>query len=134
MFNLELETLNMEPEAQQRRACTVFPLYLVPCISCLYSFPMLQISPALAPHYLEELMRLAAQLEVQVRVERLGDEENPVESGLAWVDGKAILFIDSRLPDIQKVEVVAKELSVFPLEGMYIKPAIRELLEEKGKR
>jgi hypothetical protein len=91
---------------------------------------MLSISSEIAPHYLEELMRLAAQLEVQVRIERLGDEENPVESGLAWVDGKAILFIDSRLPDIQKVEVAARELSVFPLEGMYIKPAIRKLLEK----
>jgi hypothetical protein len=95
---------------------------------------MLSISPHLAPHYLEELMRLASQLEVQVRVERLGDEENPVESGLAWVDGNAILFIDSRLPDIQKVEVAAKELAVFPLEGMYVKPAIRKLLEEIGER
>ena len=91
---------------------------------------MIAISPEIAPHYLEELMRLAAQLEVRVRVERLGDEENPVESGLAWVDGKAILFIDSRLPDIQKVEVAAKELSVFPLDQLYIKPAIRELLEK----
>ena len=90
---------------------------------------MLSISPEIAPHYLEELLRLAAQLEVKVRIERLGDEENPVESGLAWVDGEAILFIDSRLPDIHKVEVAAKELAVFDLDELYIKPAIRELLE-----
>jgi hypothetical protein len=30
------------------------------------------------------------------------------------------------------VEVTAKELAVFPLEGMYVKPAIRKLLETAG--
>ena len=93
---------------------------------------MIAISPEIAPHYLEELMRLAAQLDVTVRVERLGDEETPVESGLAWVEGKPTLFIDSRLADIQKVEVAARELSTFPLEGIYLKPAIRKLLEKTG--
>ena len=90
---------------------------------------MLSISSEIAPHYLEELMRLAAQLDVKVRVERLGDEEVPAESGLAWIDGKPVLFIDSRLSDIDKVDVAARELSAFPLEGVYVKPAIRELLE-----
>jgi hypothetical protein len=90
---------------------------------------MIKISPEIAPHFLEELLRLAALLDVTVRVERLGDEETPVESGLAWVEGEATLFIDSRLTDIQKVEVAARELSTFSLEGFYIKPAIRELLE-----
>ena len=95
---------------------------------------MIAISPEIAPHFLEELLRLAALLDVTVRVERLGDEETPVESGLAWVEGKPTLFIDSRLTDIQKVEVAARELAAFDLEGVYVKPAIRELLEEKGKR
>ncbi len=98
---------------------------------------MIDIPVKLAPHYLEELMRLALLLEVEVRLERLGDEEMPAESGMARVEGQAILFIDSRLPDIQKVEVVARELAAFPLEGIYLKPAVRALLErekEKGER
>jgi hypothetical protein len=93
---------------------------------------MIAISPEIAPHYLEELMHVAVQLDITVRVERLGDEETPVQSGLAWVEGKPTLFIDSLLTDIQKVEVAARELSTFPLEGLYIKPAIREILERAG--
>ncbi|MDT8396350.1 MAG: hypothetical protein RRA32_07910 [bacterium] len=92
---------------------------------------MLSLSPEIAPHYFEELLRLASQLDVKVRVERLGDEEVPVESGLAWIEGKAVLFIDSRLSDIEKVDAAARELSVFPLEGLYIKPAVRKILENR---
>ncbi|MDF1536040.1 MAG: hypothetical protein P1S46_05985 [bacterium] len=92
---------------------------------------MLSLPPEIAPHYFEELMRLAVQLDVTVRVERLGDEETPVESGLAWIEGKAVLFIDSRLSDIEKVDAAARELSVFPLEGLYIKPAVRKILENR---
>ncbi|UCG38576.1 MAG: hypothetical protein JSV00_10480 [bacterium] len=84
--------------------------------------------PALAPHYLAELMHLASRLEVQVRVERLGDAEIEVTSGLVWLEGRPIVFLDARLSPREKVLVLARELSSFPLEGIYLKPAIRRLL------
>jgi hypothetical protein len=90
------------------------------------------IAEELIPHYLAELMKVAAQLDVQVRVERLGDAETPIESGLAWVEGKAVMFLDPRLSDLEKVQVIAREISRFPTEELFLKPAIRELLSTVG--
>ena len=77
---------------------------------------------------LHELLELAFRLQIKVRRERLGDEDVPVQSGLAWVDNCPILFLDSRLSVPEAVDILVKELSEFPLEDIYIKPGIRVLL------
>lgn len=93
---------------------------------------MPEIPARLASHYLSELMRVAARLEVQVRVERLGDAEQPVESGLVRVEDQTILFLDTRLSDREKVQVMARELGRLPTDDLYVKPAIRDLLTRPG--
>jgi len=77
---------------------------------------------------LHELLELAFRLKIRVRRERLGDEDVPVQSGLAWVDNCPILFLDSRLSTAEAVDVLVKELSEFPLEEIYVKPGIRALV------
>jgi len=77
---------------------------------------------------LHELLELAFRLKIRVRRERLGDEDVPVQSGLAWVDNCPILFLDSRLSTMEAVDVLVKELSEFPLEEIYVKPGIRALV------
>ena len=76
-----------------------------------------------------ELLELAHRLEIKVRRERLGDENEPVQSGLAWVDYKPVLFLDSRLSATEAVDILVRELAGFPLEDLYIKPGIRALLD-----
>ena len=76
-----------------------------------------------------ELLELAHRLEIRVRRERLGDEDVPVKSGLAWIDNCPVLFLDSRLSGQEAVDILVKELSDFPLENLYIKPGIRALFD-----
>jgi len=78
---------------------------------------------------LHELLELAYRLEIKVRRERLGDEDVPIRSGLAWIDNCPVLFLDSRLTAQEAVDILVKELSDFSLENLYIKPGIRALLD-----
>jgi hypothetical protein len=77
---------------------------------------------------MHELLELAHRLEIKIRRERLGDEDVPVQSGLAWVDHQPVLFLDSRLSAPEAVDILVREISGFPLEDLYIKPGIRALL------
>ena len=78
---------------------------------------------------MHELIELAHRLEIKVRRERLGDEDVPVQSGLAWVDYQPVLFLDSRISSAEAVGILVRELSGFPLEDLYIKPGIRALFD-----
>lgn len=79
---------------------------------------------------LHELLELAYRLEIKVRRERLGDEDIPIKSGLAWIDSCPVLFLDPRISPTEAVEVLVRELADFPLEDIYIKPGIRALFGE----
>jgi len=78
---------------------------------------------------MHELLELAHRLDIKIRRERLGDEDVPVQSGLAWVDHQPVLFLDSRLSAPEAVDILVREISDFPLEDLYIKPGIRALLD-----
>jgi len=78
---------------------------------------------------MHELLELAFRLDVKVRRERLGSEDEPIQSGLAWVDHRPVLFLDSRISPIEAVEILVRELAGFPLEDVYIKPGIRALFD-----
>ncbi len=77
---------------------------------------------------LHELLNLASRLDVSVRREKLGDDEQPVESGLARVDDQDVIFLDSGLSAYEMCEVLIRELARFPLDDIYLKPGIRALL------
>jgi len=78
---------------------------------------------------MQELLELAFRLEIKVRRERLGDEDVPIQSGLAWIDHRPVLFLDSRLSALEAVDVLVRELADFPLANIYIKPGIRALFD-----
>jgi hypothetical protein len=79
-------------------------------------------------HLLADLLVLAERLDVRVRREALGDEETEVNSGLATVEGRPVLFLDSRIDSREAVEVLLRELRVFHLDDVYLRPALRRLL------
>jgi hypothetical protein len=78
---------------------------------------------------MHELLELAHRLGIKVRRERLGDEDVPVQSGLAWIDHQPVLFLDSKISAPEAVDILVRELAGFPLEDIYIKPGIRALLD-----
>ena len=82
-------------------------------------------------HLLDELLKLAERLEIEVRREYLGDIEAPAHSGLVHLRGKPILFLDIRLAPREAVETAASVLADFPLDDVYVKPAVRRLLEAR---
>ncbi|NOY87070.1 MAG: hypothetical protein GXP52_07185 [Deltaproteobacteria bacterium] len=82
-------------------------------------------------YILQELLNLAFRLDIRIRREALGDDEAPAKSGLVYLEGKPVLFLDRRLSASASVEVLVHELAPFPLDGVYVKPAIRELMEHR---
>lgn len=77
---------------------------------------------------LHELLNLASRLDINMRREKLGDDDQPVESGLARVDDQDVIFLDSGLSTHEMCEVMIRELVKFPLDDIYLKPGIRALL------
>jgi UDP-N-acetylmuramate dehydrogenase len=77
---------------------------------------------------LEELIRVAARLGVEVRVERF--ETPPARGGgRCVVDGRVLVLLDARAPAADRVEALAGALAVADLEDVYLPPEVRERIE-----
>jgi hypothetical protein len=79
---------------------------------------------------LNQLIELAGKLEISVREENLNTEESSSAGGLCRVEGKYILMLNSKSPLKEKNRVMIRALQQFDLHEIYIKPAVRALLEE----
>ena len=74
---------------------------------------------------LEELEQTAAQLGFVVR-----KEKGNFRGGVCTVDGETIIMLNKRhIPDVQLV-VLADSLRDAPIDTIYLKPAVRDALEE----
>ena len=79
---------------------------------------------------IDHLEALAHSLGIQVRHECLENEETAFPSGgLCRVKGKHIIIVNSAVPSAEKVQTLARALRRFDLSGVYVKPALRDLLE-----
>ena len=76
---------------------------------------------------LQELEALAADLAVEVRY-----EEMVGRGGLCRFGGRTCLIADRALPLPDRVDLFVRALSSLPLEGVYIRPHLRELLESRA--
>lgn len=79
------------------------------------------MEPAVA---LSELERLAERLGIEVRREAM-----PVAGGLCRVRGRWVLYVNSTLSTAERVEVMVEALRGLDLSGVYVRPALRQLLE-----
>jgi hypothetical protein len=77
--------------------------------------------------YLEEL---AFQLGIEIVNERLGGTDVSIEGGLCKVKGTYKIFMDPSTPIQNKIEVLARSLSSFHTEDVYLLPFIREILQK----
>jgi len=78
------------------------------------------------------LEELADKLGIPIRYEIIKDELTGL-GGLCRVDGKFILIIDSTAIAKEKIEIMTDALRRFDLDDIYVRPALRELLEEYEK-
>jgi hypothetical protein len=79
---------------------------------------------------LNQLEELAERLEIPVRYENITTEDSSGTGGLCRIKGEYVLMIHSRLAVKEKVQVIITALKKFDLSEIYIKPALRELLEK----
>ena len=80
---------------------------------------------------IEQLEELARMLGIEVRYESISLEEETINvvGGFCVLRGENLLIINSKVRMKDKIKVFAQALSRFSLDHIYIRPAIRELLE-----
>ena len=78
----------------------------------------------------QELIDLAERMQITVSEQNLKVSGIKVRSGLCTVKGQKLFVMDKHKSVHKKIELLAAELAIIPLEDMYIIPAVRELLEK----
>ncbi len=78
------------------------------------------------------LEELAEGFGIQIRYEAINlDEESAyVAGGLCQLRGKYLIIINSRSPMKERIQTLAGALKHFDLDQVYIRPAVRELLDK----
>jgi hypothetical protein len=79
---------------------------------------------------LNQLEDLAEKLGILVRDENINIEESSSSGGLCRIEGEYVLILNSKATVKEKNQVMINALQQFDLSDIYIKPVIRELLEE----
>jgi hypothetical protein len=79
---------------------------------------------------LEYLEDLAFKLGIEIVYEKLGEADFFIEGGLCKVKGVHKIFIDPSSPIEVQIEILARSLSSFQIEEVYLLPFIREILEK----
>ena len=78
-----------------------------------------------AEQIVEELETIARQLEVEVRRER-----GSFRGGHCQMGESAYIILNKRHPSEAHLAILAASLQHYPLDTVYIKPAVRAALEE----
>ncbi len=79
------------------------------------------------------LENLAFRLGIEIVYEKLGDADLSIEGGLCRVKGAYKIFMDPSTPLEVQIEILARALSSFKIEEVYLLPSIREILEKVQK-
>jgi len=80
--------------------------------------------------YLEDL---AFRLDIEIVYEKLREADSSIEGGLCKVKGVYKIFMDPSAPIEAQMEILARALSSFEIEEVYLLPFIREILEKARK-
>lgn len=86
-----------------------------------------------AKKVLEYLEDLTEKLGVEIIYEKLGEEDIRVRGGLCKVKGTYKIFMDRSETMERQIETLARALSSFNTEEVYLLPHIREILEKAQK-
>jgi len=76
------------------------------------------------------LSEVAESLGVELRLENLGGADDlPAASGLCRLKGKLVIFVERRQDLAWRCRRLGRALKGLDLEGVYLKPAVRDFLE-----
>lgn len=80
---------------------------------------------------LMQLEELADKLGLPIRYDKIksGEDESVISGGLCRVRGNLVIIINSRITTRNKIQALVEALKHFDLDGVYVRPALRELLE-----
>ncbi len=78
---------------------------------------------------LNQLKELAEKIGIEIQLKNLTMDEASSSGGLCLINEKYILFIHTGASIREKIQVMTEALRKFDLENIYVKPAIRELLD-----
>ena len=79
---------------------------------------------------LDQLEALACSLGIEVRHERIPQDDVTIAGGRYRLKGKNVIVVDARAPAKDRVRTLVQALKAFDLSDVYIRPALRELLEK----
>jgi hypothetical protein len=77
---------------------------------------------------LQHLEGVAAQLGLEVRYENLADDEFSIHSGGCRLLGRNLILIHFHLPPLERARILARELSKWELEDLYLLPRVRQFI------
>ena len=83
---------------------------------------------------IDRLEELAEEFGIQIRYEAINlDEESAhATGGLCQLRGKYLIIINSRSTLRERIQTLAEAMNHFDLDQVYIRPAIRELLDREA--
>lgn len=82
----------------------------------------------------QHLEELAEKAGISIRYEALTGSEYGVRSGLCTIKGKRIYIMDISQDLPERIAALSKCLSGMDLEGIFVVPAVRELLAKVGSK
>lgn len=80
---------------------------------------------------LQNLEAIAGELSVEIRLENLEDLGGS-RGGLFRLRGQPCILMDRNLSVPERVNLLARSLAQLPLDGVFMPPAVRELLESRA--
>ena len=81
---------------------------------------------------IDQLEELVERFGIKIRYEPLKQEEDLIRIrwGLCLLRGEYVLIIDSKATMGEKIRTLAEAMRHFDIDQVYIRPALRELLEK----
>jgi hypothetical protein len=79
---------------------------------------------------LDQLEALAYNLGIEIRYEKIPQDDVTIAGGRYRLKGKNVVVIDSRATTKDRIRILVQALKPFDLADVYIRPALRELLEK----
>jgi hypothetical protein len=82
---------------------------------------------------LQHLEGLAVQLGIEVRYENLADDEVTIHSGSCKLLDRNLILLDRQQPPAECARILARELSRYDLENLYLLPRVREFIQTSSR-
>ena len=81
---------------------------------------------------IDQLEELAERFGIQIRYEPIKQDEDLVKlvGGLCLLRGEYVLIIDSKATTQDRIRTLAEAVKHFDIDGIYIRPVVRELLDK----